>query len=165
MPSRELPARPNLEQLKKQAKSLLDAAKAREPEALRRFAGLPSLAHTAPGDIDVADLALHDAQSAIAREHGFPSWNALREEVESRTLSFDAAVDEFVRNAADGAVGRAERQQLLRDAHETIQPRRIAFDHRGMTRVEQRLPVLRAAGAPRQLGLLLQTLFDGVRIA
>ena len=37
MPSRELPARPNLEQLKKQAKSLLDAAKAREPEALAPF--------------------------------------------------------------------------------------------------------------------------------
>ena len=43
MPSRELPARPNLEQLKKQAKSLLDAAKARDRDALRRFAILPSL--------------------------------------------------------------------------------------------------------------------------
>jgi ankyrin repeat protein len=113
MPSRELPARPNLEQLKKQAKSLLDAAKAREPEALRRFAVLPSLAHTAPGDIDVADLALHDAQSAIAREHGFPSWNALREEVESRTLTFEAAIDEFVRCACAGATGRAERLLAL----------------------------------------------------
>ena len=41
MPSRQLPARPNLEQLKKQAKSLLDAAQAREPDALRRFAVLP----------------------------------------------------------------------------------------------------------------------------
>ena len=38
MPSRELPARPNLEQLKKQAKSLLDAAQARDADALRRFA-------------------------------------------------------------------------------------------------------------------------------
>ena len=86
MPSRELPARPNLEHLKKQAKSLLEAAKARDPEALRRFTVLPSLAGTSPDRIDAADLALHDAQSAIAREHGFPSWNALREEVESRLL-------------------------------------------------------------------------------
>ena len=41
----------------------------------------------------------------IAREHGFASWNALREEVEARTLSFDAAVDEFVRCATGGALG------------------------------------------------------------
>jgi hypothetical protein len=113
MPSRELPARPNLEHLKKQAKSLLEAAKARDPEALRRFTVLPSLAGTSPDRIDAADLALHDAQSAIAREHGFPSWNALREEVESRLLSFDAAVDEFVRCATGGATGRAERLLAL----------------------------------------------------
>ena len=49
MPSRELPARPSLEYLKKQAKSLLDAAKTRQTfEALRRFAVLPSLAGKSP---------------------------------------------------------------------------------------------------------------------
>src|SRR4029450_1770277 len=108
MPSRELPARPNLEQLKKQAKSLLDAAKARDPEALRRFAILPSLSGKSPDESGVSDLALHDAQSAIAREHGFASWNALRDEVESRTLSFEAAIDEFIRCATGGGAGRAE---------------------------------------------------------
>lgn len=113
MPSRELPARPNLEQLKKQAKSLLDAAKAREPDALRRFASLPSFSHQHFNEIDVSDLALHDAQSAIAREHGFASWNALRDEVESRILTFDASVDEFVRCATGGATGRAERLLAL----------------------------------------------------
>jgi len=113
MPSRELPARPNLEQLKKQAKSLLDAAKARDADALRRFAILPSLSGKSPDEIAASDLALHDAQSAIAREHGFPSWNALRDEVESRTLSFDAAIDEFVRCATGGATGRAERLLAL----------------------------------------------------
>jgi ankyrin repeat protein len=58
-------------------------------------------------------LALHDAQSVIARELGFVSWNALREEVEARTLSFDAAVDEFIRCATGGAPGRAERLLAL----------------------------------------------------
>ena len=38
---RQLPARPNLEQLKKQAKSLLHAAQTRDGESLRRFAALP----------------------------------------------------------------------------------------------------------------------------
>jgi len=93
MPSRELPPRPNLDHLKKQAKALLDAAKSRDDEALRRFALLPSLAAASLEEIASSDLALHDAQSAIAREYGFASWNALREEVESRTLSLDAALD------------------------------------------------------------------------
>src|SRR5688572_16936189 len=102
--SKPLPDRPNLEQLKKQAKSLLAAAKAKEPAALKRFSALPAFANT-----PTAVLALHDAQSLIAREHGFVSWNALREEVEVRTLAFDAAVDEFIRCATGGASGRAER--------------------------------------------------------
>jgi hypothetical protein len=113
MPTRELPERPNLEQLKKQAKALLSAAKARDVDALRRFAVLPSLAGRSLDEIGASDLALHDAQSALAREYGFPSWNALREEVESRTLSFEAAIDEFIRCATGGATGRAERLLAL----------------------------------------------------
>ena len=100
MTSQSLPERPNLEQLKNQAKSLLRAARAGEPAALQRFQLLP-----APSP----DLALHDAQSVIAREHGFKSWNELRDEVEERTLSFDGAVDEFVRCATGGAAARSVR--------------------------------------------------------
>ena len=58
--SRELPARPNLEHLKNQAKDLL-------PELLRQD---PS-----------AQLA--DAQHALAREYGFASWPKLKTHVES----------------------------------------------------------------------------------
>lgn len=113
MPSRELPAHPNLEQLKKQAKSLLAEAKARDEEALRRFAVLPSLSGQSLDQIGAADLALHDAQSVVAREYGFVSWNALREEVEARTLSFETAIDEFIHCATGGATGRAERLLAL----------------------------------------------------
>jgi hypothetical protein len=109
MPSRELPARPNLDNLKKQAKSLLDAVRRRDPDALGRLGALPSLSGKPLDEIASADVALHDAQSVIAREYGFASWNALREEVESRTMSFEAAVDEFVRCATAGAIDRAER--------------------------------------------------------
>ena len=45
--SRPLPDRPNLEQLKKQAKSLLHAAHAREAAALARFAILPAFSSKA----------------------------------------------------------------------------------------------------------------------
>jgi Lon protease-like protein len=68
-----LPARPSLEHLKTQAKDLLSAAKTGDSAALARFAA--SLARVP------SNLALHDAQSVIAREHGFESWRALREKV------------------------------------------------------------------------------------
>src|SRR5262245_22223780 len=116
MTPRELPANPNLEQLKKQAKSLLHGAQANDGDALGRFAVLPALSGKSIAQIGAADLALHDAQSVIAREHGFPSWNALREEVEARTLSFEAALDEFIRCATAGALGRAERLLALHPA-------------------------------------------------
>jgi ankyrin repeat protein len=107
--SRELPDRPNLEQLKKQAKSLLHAAERRDDDALLRFGVLRAFSNKTAEEIGAIRVALHDAQSVIARELGFASWNALREEVEARTLSLDAAVDEFLRCATGGASGRAQR--------------------------------------------------------
>jgi len=111
--SDQLPERPNLEQLKKQAKSLLHAAQTNDAAAIRRFAVLPAFAKMAAAERAALTYALHDAQSVIAREHGFPSWNALREEVEARSLSFEAAVDEFLRCATGGALGRAQRLLAL----------------------------------------------------
>ena len=85
-----LPDRPNLEQLKKQAKSLLHAAEARDRRRARALRGPAGIRRQlSPTELARPTLALHDAQSVIAREHGFASWNALREEVEARTLSFD----------------------------------------------------------------------------
>jgi ankyrin repeat protein len=116
MTPREFPARPNLEQLKNQAKSLLRAAQAHDADALRRFAILPAFVNRT---IVPVRLALHDAQSVIAREFGFAAWNTLREEVEARSLSFDAAVDEFIRSATGGAARRAERLLALHPAIST----------------------------------------------
>jgi ankyrin repeat protein len=156
MTPRELPARPNLGQLKKQAKSLLHAAQTRDPEALRRFAALP--AFSSRPAVHAEDLALHDAQSVIAREHGFPSWNALREEIEARTLSFDAAVVEFVNAATGGLADRAERLLALHPAvaSATLQAALVLGD---AVEVERRLrnhPELATrAGGPRNWEPLL----------
>jgi len=109
MTSQKLPERPNLEQLKKHAKSLLHSAQAKEPPALSRFLTLPTFAKKSVEELGALSLALHDAQSVIAREHGFASWNALREHVEEHSLSFSAAVDEFMRCATGGAPARAFR--------------------------------------------------------
>lgn len=109
----QLPDRPNLEQLRKQAKTLLHAAQAHDPAALARFRALPAFAGRTAAELGAAALALHDAQSVIAREHGFVSWNALRERVEELTLTFAAALDEFVRCATGGAPDRARRLLAL----------------------------------------------------
>src|SRR5262245_57012765 len=109
MTSQQLPERANLEQLKKQAKSLIHEARAKNPTALRRFQALPALALKSVAELGGMSLALHDAQSVIAREYGFKSWNELREHVEDQSLSFAAAVDEFVRCATGGAGARASR--------------------------------------------------------
>jgi hypothetical protein len=118
MTSRRLPERANLEQLKKQAKSLLHDARAKDPAALERFQTLRALARKSSAEPGSLSLALHDAQSVIAREHGFKSWNELREHVEERSLSFAAAVDEFVRCATGGAATRALRLLTLHPAIE-----------------------------------------------
>jgi hypothetical protein len=116
MTSQQLPERANLEQLKKQAKSLLHEARAKNPVALRRFQTLPALARKSIAELGAMSLALHDAQSVIAREYGFKSWNEFREHVEERSLSFTAAVDEFVRCATGSAPVRALRLLALHPA-------------------------------------------------
>src|SRR5215204_838980 len=70
---RALPARPDLEYERKQAKYLLRDAKRGVPDALARLrAQNRSLASAKPDEIKLAD-----AQLAIAREYGFRSWPLL----------------------------------------------------------------------------------------
>src|SRR5690606_35671544 len=72
--SKVLPERPDLDQLKKQAKELLIAVRAARPEALVRA-----------GQENAAAFSLNDAQRVLAREYGFPSWTKLKLHVETRT--------------------------------------------------------------------------------
>jgi ankyrin repeat protein len=87
--AKQLPPHPDLEQLKRQAKELQHSAA----------------------------VPLHEAQTRLAREYGFASWNKLREEVEARTLEFDAAIQAFVEAATDGRPDRARR---ILDLHPKI---------------------------------------------
>jgi len=78
--SRELPAKPNLEHLKKQAKDLLQASQRGDTTTAEPIRSLPlSATEESP--------KLADAQDAIAREYGFASWTKLKEHVESVTLA------------------------------------------------------------------------------
>lgn len=78
-----LPGRPDLDQLRRQAKELRDAVACNEPGALARVT-----AQVRTPRRGAASLAL--AQLTIAREHGFDSWPALK-----------AAVDAARRQAGD----------------------------------------------------------------
>jgi ankyrin repeat protein len=72
--SASLPAAPSLEQLRKQAKDLLRAHRAGDPDAVARVAAH----HPQPDET----LKLTGAQLVVAREHGFASWPRLRAYVE-----------------------------------------------------------------------------------
>jgi hypothetical protein len=71
--STELPANPNLEHLKKQAKALLHDFQQKNPQVVEKFSVLRL--KTAP--------KLSDAQRLIAREYGFDSWPKLNEHVQA----------------------------------------------------------------------------------
>jgi ankyrin repeat protein len=78
-----LPASPNLDHLKEQAKDLLRDARAGEPAALQRFIeSLPAASGLTLAQLTQHELKLHDAQSVLAREFGFKSWLDLRNAVE-----------------------------------------------------------------------------------
>jgi ankyrin repeat protein len=88
----QLPEYPNFEHLKKQAKDLLRLYQANDREAFDRFRhALPSAANKDDAAIAALELKLHDAQSCIAREYGFPSWKNLRNYVDwsNSRLSID----------------------------------------------------------------------------
>ncbi len=78
--TKSLPERPDLGQLKKQAKDLLKDIRAQRPEALARVP-----------ENERAGFALADAQRILAREYGFPSWAKLKLHVETREIGIATA--------------------------------------------------------------------------
>ena len=82
------PDRLNLDHLKKQAKELIRLYRSRDPAATARFRhALPAAAGRGDDDISSLGLRLHDAQSCIAREHGFVSWPDLKRYVEMQSAA------------------------------------------------------------------------------
>lgn len=109
MTHRALPKYPDIDHLKRQAKALLHDVKAADAAALLRMRVLPAFTRASADELAQASFALHDAQSAVAREYGFPSWKELSQYVEELTLDPDSAVREFVEAATDGRTDRAAR--------------------------------------------------------
>lgn len=94
MPTRDLPARPSIEQYKKQAKELRDAYRSGDADAVRRIRQYVRTVD-ASDTAKVKALALADAQFVVAREHGFDSWPKFAKHIETLTIAreVDALTD------------------------------------------------------------------------
>jgi len=80
---KELPARPNLEHLRTQAKALLAKIHKGDQQAARTFIKyLPAAAALKPVEIRDRGFRLADAQAVIARKTGFGAWPSLARHVD-----------------------------------------------------------------------------------
>jgi len=89
----------NVEQLRKQAKELVRAARSGEPAARTRLGDLP--------------VRLASAQLVLAREHGYSSWPALVHAAEATVAAFVAAATSRRRGRAERLLGA--RPEIGRD--------------------------------------------------
>jgi ankyrin repeat protein len=131
--SASLPAAPSLEQLRKQAKDLLRAYRAGDPDAVARVT-----AHD-PGD----PLKLTGAQLVIAREHGFGSWPRLRAYVD-RVATHGANLQHAYHEDLEYYEGRAD--GLLASAQDGTPTAVAAFADTPLTKAGARTVVARAHG-------------------
>ena len=134
MDTKALPARPSLEQYKKQAKDLLKTVKSGRPEpfalTLQRIKkDHPRFGRLTDLELQGAKITLADAQLVIAREHGFESWPGFAKHIEalnrqnSPVSKFESAVDAVV----NGDLAKLE--QLLREFPALIRERSTFLHH------------------------------------
>jgi len=155
-----LPARPSLEQYKKQAKEFLLACKAGDRDALARISKWHPRFSKQPG-LQAAAFVLADAQVTLAREHGFESWPKFAKHIEqlatanSPVLQFELAADATV--SGDTATLKrllGENPKLVRDRSSRVH-RATLLHYVGANGVEnyrQKTP----ANAVQIAGILLQ---------
>jgi ankyrin repeat protein len=92
-----LPARPDLDHLRRQARDLLRAARGGDAAAADRVAAVSGR------------LNLASAQLAIARDYGFPSWARLKADVETRTRDLAERAKRFCEASVRDWSGQAVR--------------------------------------------------------
>jgi hypothetical protein len=137
MPVKRLPAHPNLDHLKHQAKDLLKDHAARDRAAAQRLREFhPRFASTSDDEIFKAHLILSDAQLTVAREHGFASWPRLKAHIEMPTLAdrlekphHERIEDPDLRRAVELLdAGDAEGLRSHLEQHSTLVHQHVAFE-------------------------------------
>ena len=111
----------NLEFFRKQAKALLKRCRAGDAQALARIhQQLPKL-------IDADGIRLADVQHALAREHGYANWAALKRH--------DDPIERFLNAVRSGALKQAQHEsaELPEIAEESIHAACAIGDHDAVT--------------------------------
>src|SRR5271155_3733368 len=96
MPTKRLPAHPNLDHLKAQAKDLLKSHAAHAPQTLQRLREFhPRFSSLVNASIADAKLTLSDAQLALAREYGCTTWTSLKRVVDNTSSATGVEKDKL----------------------------------------------------------------------
>jgi hypothetical protein len=171
MPVRRLPSNPNLDHLKYQAKDLRKAHASRNPEVAQRLREFhPRFTRATDDEIFDAHLSLVDAQLAIARESGFPSWARLKRHIEKPTLSdhlklpqHERIEDATFRRAVDLLdVGDIAGLRAHLNQHPNLVRQRVVFDGGNYFRNPPLLEF--AAENPVRRGKLPDNILDVVKV-
>ena len=118
MPDRhvELPAHPDLEYYRKQAKHLQHAYEAGDAAAQARAADVL-------GDRAAERFLLNDAQFVLAQEHGFRTWAEFRADIQSERTTGDRPVSRLWGGSSDEDASRRPTHRLdLAQIHSTAIP-------------------------------------------
>jgi len=146
--TRSLPDRPDLHQLKRQAKELLAAFRAGSPAAVEEV-------ESHYRGADAATFALHDAQLVLARAYGFDSWPKLKVFVDGATVS------RLIEAVRAGDTARVEAMLQLRPeiinmvvgGDEGASDEHRALHHAVLGRDTTMVRLLMAHGADARLGI------------
>jgi len=143
-PARQLREHPDLEQLRRQAKELLEAFRAGQADASNEV-------NARFRNADRATFALHDAQLVLARSYGFDTWPKLKAYVDGVTVQ---RLAEAVRA---GEIGQVRAMLQVRpeltnmDMAENNEHR--ALHHAVFTRSPEMVKVLMEHGADARQGI------------
>lgn len=154
---RQLPERPDLDQLRHQARELKRAAGRGDPDAARRLEAV------------ARGSTLAAAQLAIAREYGFASWERLKVEVERRaaTAPAEAEAEHVIRPVASrdelemafDVIGAQMSPRMARDDRRFQEVvRRFEEDRSLMWVVEERGVIIGGALAFRPGGVTVRAI-------
>jgi ankyrin repeat protein len=144
LPARHLPERPDLDQLKRQAKELLAGFAARESGAV---AEVRQYYHGAPSEA----FALHDAQLVLARAYGFDSWPKLKARVDGVTIS--RLHDALEQGDAIGVRNLLQRRPELVNRDRAGYPERLPLHIAVQRRDARMVRVLMEFGADARSGI------------
>ena len=138
--SKHLSSQSNLENLKKQAKSLLKALQGGDPSAIKRFSEADPSFPPASLRVNLTQrIGLRRAQNVIAREYGYQSWGQLTEAVRLHDRIRRFVEERFLEAGEQEPLGRSSSVSNLLD-----QARKAAIQDRSLE--VRPLHILRALG-------------------